>query len=542
MARIIGIDLGTTNTCAAFVSNKIPRVIPTESGYNTMPSVVTYHPSGSVFVGQNALEYLVTQPEYTVTEVKRLMGRQASSRTVQELARRLRYKIVAGANNEAAVSIAGKEHTPTEVQAKILAQLRRYTEIHLGEDVEDAVIAVPAYYSDHQRQLVKDAGKLAGWNVHRVVNEPTAAALAYGFNRGFDQKILVYDFGGGTFDVSILCIRGNLFEVMATGGDLFLGGADFDERIMAWMVEEFRKATKIDLLEEPAAMQRLRQAAERAKIELSLLVNTQVRIPELLERKGRHLDLELLLDRDTLNTLCKDLVQRSIGVIERLLGERQLDKHDIDEVILVGGQTRMPLVVDTITQYFGKGPRKGVHPDECVALGAALLGDSLARAESVTLADALAVPIGISVADGSLKITLDKHKPLPQSSSVEIATASEGQTSLRVDLYQGEPGPASAAEYIGTATFPGLPPGPAGAETVRFVFAMSPEGMLSVTGTRLPAHPPVRLPLTRDPRNVVLEEKVDATHVQEPDPVPAPGLPQRGGIAGLVKSLWGAKK
>ncbi|MEM6733027.1 MAG: Hsp70 family protein, partial [Myxococcota bacterium] len=368
--NIIGIDLGTTNTCAAFVSNKIPRVIPTESGFNTMPSVVTYLRDGSEFIGQAAKEHIVSNPEHTVHEVKRLIGRQFSSPQVQELTRRFRYTIVPDEGGESQVEVRDVMRTPIDVQAMILRQIKRYAEIHLGDDIPDAVIAVPAYFTDHQRSHVKEAGTRAGFNVRRIVNEPTAAALAYGFNRGFNQRILIYDFGGGTFDISILKLNGNLFEVIATGGDVFLGGADFDDRIVAWMVNEFQKSTKIDLLDDSGAMQKVRSAAERAKIELSLLANTQLRIPELIERKGKWIDLELLLDRETLNSMTTDLVERSIQVIDTLLKERGLAKDMIDEIILVGGQTRMPLVVDRITEHFGKGPRKGVHPDECVAIGA----------------------------------------------------------------------------------------------------------------------------------------------------------------------------
>lgn len=425
MSKIIGIDLGTTNTCAGFVSNKIPRIIPAEGGYNLMPSVVTLHPSGTVLVGQAAKDQTVAYPERTLHGIKRLLGRQFHTKTVQELARRMSYTIVPGPNGEAAVSVGGKVHTAAELQTKILQQMKRYAEIHLGDDIPEVVIAVPAYYTDHQRVLVKQAGIAAGFKVRRLVNEPTAAALAYGFNRGFDQKILIYDLGGGTFDVSVLELTGNVFQVVATGGDTYLGGTDFDARIIDWMVESFKKQAKVELLEEPSAMQRVRTGAERAKIELSLLMNTQIRIPAVVERRGRPIDLELMLDRETLNQLTRDLVVRTLQVIDDVLATRRIDKREIDELILVGGQTRMPLINDLITAHFGKAPRKGVNPDECVAIGAALLGDSLAKIDAVTLLDAMSVPIGIATPAGRLQIVIDKHTQLPQTAALELATSEE---------------------------------------------------------------------------------------------------------------------
>ena len=534
MAYIIGIDLGTTNTCAAYVSNKIPRVIPAESGFNTMPSVVTYLRDGSEFIGQAAKDHIVTNPEHTVHEVKRLIGRQFSSPQVQELTRRMRYAIEADAKGEVQLSVQGRSLSPEDVQSTLLRQIKRYSEIHLGEEIPEAVIAVPAYFTDHQRQEVKEAGTRAGFTVRRVVNEPTAAALAYGFNRGFDQRILIYDLGGGTFDISILRLTSNLFEVIATGGDVFLGGADFDDRIVAWMVNAFAEQTKIDLLEDSGAMQKVRSAAERAKIERSLLANTQIRIPEVIEKKGRFVDLELLLDRETLNDMTRDLVERSLRVIDTLLTERGLKKEDIDEIILVGGQTRMPLAVDRITQAFGKGPRKGVHPDECVAIGAALLGDSLATADSVTLTDALSIPIGISTEEGTLQVVLDKHNPLPQNGICHVATRVDGETVLDIDIFQGQSGPISHAEYLGTVHYTNLPAAPAGAQRVRLDMAIDDEGMLEVRASHND-ETPQRVELSTVERPLV-RERVESAHVAEPDPEKSAS--SRGGIRKLMKSLF----
>lgn len=532
--HIIGIDLGTTNTCAAFVSNKIPRVIPTESGFNTMPSVVTYLRDGSEFVGQAAKEHIVSNPEATVHEVKRLIGKQFSSPQIQELTRRFRYQIVADDHGEAQVEVRGQKRSPMAVQATILRQIKRYAEIHLGDDIPDAVIAVPAYFTDHQRALIKEAGSLAGFNVRRIVNEPTAAALAYGFNRGFDQRILIYDFGGGTFDISILKLNGNLFEVIATGGDVFLGGSDFDDRIVAWMVNEFQKATKIDLLDDSGAMQKVRSAAEKAKIELSLLVNTQIRVPEVIERKGKWLDLELVLDRETLNSMTSDLVDRSLSVIDTLLNERGLTKDAVDEIILVGGQTRMPLVMDRITEAFGKSPRKGVHPDECVAIGAALLGDSLAKTDSVTLTDALSIPIGIAADDGALRVVLDKHNPLPQNGHCEIPTREDNQTHLDIDIFQGQAGPVDDAEYLGTVQYSDLPPAPAGSQKVALEMTIDDEGMLEIRASHDGGE--ARLVTLSTIERPILDERVDDAHVKEPTPDNSQS--QRSGIRGLMKSLF----
>ncbi len=533
MAKIIGIDLGTTNSCAAFVSNMIPRVIPIEGGFNTMPSVVTLHPSGTVLVGGAAKEQMVTNPERTLHGIKRLLGRQYHSRVVQELKRRVSYHIVPGEGGEAAVEIGGKKHMPVELQANILRQIKRYAEIQMGDDIPDAVIAVPAYYTDHQRALVKQAGQTAGWNVRRVINEPTAAALAYGFNRGFDQKILIYDLGGGTFDVSILELTGNVFQVVATGGDTFLGGADFDARVTDWILDKFKKQTKIDLAEDLAAMSKVRGAAERAKIELSLLANTQIRIPNVIDRRGKQVDLDLMLDRETLNQLTGDLVSRTVEVIDRLLAERQIDKRDIDELVLVGGQTRMPMVVDVITQHFAKAPRKGVNPDECVALGAALLGDSLAKIDAVTLLDAISVPLGVATPDGKLEVVIDKHTQLPHERQIQLPTREDNQTSMQIDLFQGEPGSIFDAEYLGTLVYGGIPPAPKGAVNVTLQLKLDPEGMLVATATHDKGGKPESLTLATVERPQAPQEVVRPEAMEQGE--------EQGGLRSLVGKFLGGK-
>jgi molecular chaperone DnaK len=533
MSKIIGIDLGTTNTCAAFVSNRIPRVLPTEGGFNTMPSMVCMHPNGSVLVGEAAQEMLLPFPEHTLHGIKRLLGRQYNSRVVQELKRRVSYRVVAGKGGEAAVEVGGKSYAPVELQTRILQHIKSYAEINLGEALTEAVIAVPAYYSDHQRALVKEAGAKAGLAVRRIVNEPTAAALAYGFNRGYDQRILIYDLGGGTFDVSVLEITGNVFQVVATGGDTFLGGADFDNRILDWAVEAFRKQTKIDLHQEPAALERVRRAAERAKIELSLLVNTQLRVSSLLERRGKPLDLDVRLDRETLDGLTRDLVTRTLEVIDALLADRHLALADIDELIFVGGQSRMPLVVDTISKHFGKEPRKGVHPDECVALGASLLGDALAKIDAVTLLDALSVPIGIATPDRQLQVVIDKQTKLPHTASTEVPAGADGQRELCIDVYQGEAGPIDAAEYLGTVKMTDLPPAPAGELKVRVDLRLDTEGMLTIEAAHNQGGAPQKLRL-------VTVERPQAPITEAAPAEPAESSEGSGsGLRGLVRNLWG---
>ena len=479
MSRVIGIDLGTTNTCAAYVTNKFPRIVPTEGGFSTLPSIVSLQHSGTVLVGQAAKEQQLGNPDRTIGFVKRLLGRQYSSKVVQELQQRLSYSIVPGEGGEAAVSVGGKVYSPTVLQSHILRQLKRYAEIHLGESIPDAVIAVPAFFTDHQRNLVKQAGKLAGFNVRRVINEPTAAALAYGFNRALNQRILIFDLGGGTFDISVLELNHNVFTVSTTGGDTFLGGADFDARIVEWIVDGAKKQLKVDLSSDPKALELLRASAERAKIELSLLANTPIKVAQLQDKRGKSTELELLLDRDTLNGMTRDLVQRTLNVTDRILQAKKLGKQDIHEIILVGGQTRMPLLIDMLTEHFGKGPRKGVHPDECVAMGAALLGDSLGRSDAVTLHDTLSIPIGVASAD-TLQVVMDRVT-LPARAQCELTRKADRLGSVTVDVYQGDRGPLAQAEYLGTLTHGPLP-GAGGADVqMGLDFAVDAEGMLTVS-------------------------------------------------------------
>ncbi|OLC71963.1 MAG: 2-alkenal reductase [Deltaproteobacteria bacterium 13_1_40CM_4_68_19] len=450
---LLGIDLGTTNTCVAYVRNKVARVVPSDKGSLILPSVVAMSDKGDLLVGNVAKDQMVVNPRNTIYGAKRLIGRQYNSKVVQDIKHYFSYEIVEGPNGEAAVVLAGKVYSLPQISAFVLQHCKRVAEATLGQEITEAIISVPAYYNDNQRNAVKEAGLLAGFNVKRIVNEPTAAALAYGLNRGFDHKVLVYDLGGGTFDVSVLQLHGNVMEVLATGGDTFLGGVDFDNRIIDYVLEEFRTQTKIDLTQSPIAMQRIKNGAEAAKIDLSLLSNVVIELPYVSERKGKPVDLRIPISRERINALVMDLVDKSFQIVERVLGEKNLNRGDIQEVLLVGGQTRMPLVQGKAHQFFGKPPRKGVHPDESVALGAALLAESMQEIDSVTLVDALSMPIGFAMPGGRFRKVIEKNIQIPSKSSFRLPPARDGR-GLELDIFQGDSDRIIDNEYLGTLKFP----------------------------------------------------------------------------------------
>ncbi len=455
-SRIIGIDLGTTNTCVAHVRNRIPKVVPTDRGNLILPSVVALSSKGSMLVGGVAKDQMVTNPKNTIYGAKRLIGRKYESKVVQELRNYYSYDIVPGADGDAAVQLGDKVYSLPQISSFVLAHIKTIAEHFLGGPVTDAVISVPAYYNDNQRQAVKQAGTLAGFNVRRIVNEPTAAALAYGFNRGLDQKILVYDLGGGTFDVSVLQLSGNVFEVVATGGDTFLGGVDFDNRVIDYVLSEIAREHKIDVSQSPEKMQRIKGAAEAAKIDLSLIPNVVIELPCIDEsKKGKPIDVRVPLSREKLNELTFDLVSRTFEICDRVLREKSLSPHDIGEVILVGGQSRMPLVQQKIQEHFGKAPRKGVHPDECVALGAALLADSLGQIDAVTLVDVLSMPIGMALNNGRFRRIIDKNATIPLTKSFRLPAPKEpGAEFIEMDIFQGESELIVDNEYLGSLRVP----------------------------------------------------------------------------------------
>jgi molecular chaperone DnaK len=488
---ILGIDLGTTNTCVAYVRNKLAKVVPSDKGSLILPSVVAVSEKGDLLVGNIAKDQMVVNPRNTIYGAKRLIGRKYNSKVVQDIKHYFSYEIVEGPQGEAAVVLAGKVYTLPQISSFVLQHCKRVAEATLGQEISDAVISVPAYYNDNQRQAVKEAGKLAGFNVRRIVNEPTAAALAYGLNRGFDHKVLVYDLGGGTFDVSVLQLHGNVMEVLATGGDTFLGGVDFDNRIIDFVLEEFRNETKIDLTESPIAMQRIKNAAEAAKIDLSLLSNVVIELPYITDRRGKPVDLRIPVSRERVNALVMDLVEKTFELVERVLGEKNLKRADIQEVLLVGGQTRMPLVQGKAHQYFGRPPRKGVHPDESVALGAALLADSMQEIDSVTLVDVLSMPIGFAVSGGRFRRVIEKNTQIPAQKSFRLPPAKNG-SELELDIFQGDSEKILDNEYLGTLRFP---PDSAGQ---RVNFNLDEECLLHVTVQSNTAVPKEVLLATRD--------------------------------------------
>jgi molecular chaperone DnaK len=472
---IIGIDLGTTNACVAHVRSRIPRIVPTDRGSLILPTVVALGEKGDMLVGGIAKDQLVVNPKNTIYGAKRLIGRKWNSKVVQELRNYYSYDIVEGPEGDAAVLLGGQVYTLPQVSAMVLAHIKKIAGAFLGKELDQAVISVPAYYSDAQRQAVREAGRLAGFDVKRIVNEPTAAALAYGFSRGLDQKVLVYDLGGGTFDVSVLQLSGNVFEVLATGGDTFLGGVDFDNRIIDYVLEDFWRQHKIDLAQSPIAMQRVKKGAESAKIDLSLIPNVVIDLPFIEEKKGRPLDVRMQLSRQQLNELTMDLVERTFQLCDEVLESRGIRPGEIDEIILVGGQSRMPLVQQKIQEHFGKPPRKGVHPDECVALGAALLGDSLDQIDSVTLVDVLSMPIGIATPQSHFRKILDKNTTIPSTKSFRLPPPREPGQPIEIDIYQGESDLIVDNEFLGSIRLP------AAATGRRIDFKLDEECLLKVS-------------------------------------------------------------
>jgi molecular chaperone DnaK len=528
---IIGIDLGTTNACVAHVRSRIPRVVPTDRGSLILPSVVALSEKGDILVGAVAKDQLVVNPKNTIYGAKRLIGRKWNSRVVQELRNYYSYDIVEGPAGEAAVLLGGKVHTLPQISAMVLAHIKKIAEAFLQRDIPEAIISVPAYYSDAQRQAVREAGKLAGFDVKRIVNEPTAAALAYGFARGLDQKILVYDLGGGTFDVSVLQLSGNVFEVLATGGDTFLGGVDFDNRIIDYVLEDFWQQHKIDLADSPIAMQRVKNGAEAAKIDLSLVPNVTIDLPFVEEKRGKPVDVRVALSRQRLNELTIDLVERTFTLCDEVLAARNLRPDDIDEVILVGGQSRMPLVQEKIRAHFGKPARKGVHPDECVALGAALLGDSLDAIDSVTLVDVLSMPIGIATPANHFRKVLDKNTTIPSTKSFRLPPPREPGQPIEIDIYQGESDLIVDNEFLGSIRLP------AAATGRRIDFKLDEECLLKVSFDD-PEKGMTALQLaTRDTPEALKRALAEAASARESasDQPAAPEAEKRGGLFGWLK-------
>jgi molecular chaperone DnaK len=531
----LGIDFGTTNTCVAYVKNRVAKCVPTDKGNLVLPSVVAVNQKGDLVVGAVAKDQMLVNPRNTIYGVKRLIGRKFQSKAVQEIRNYFSYEIVEGPTGDAAVVLGGKQYSIIEISSFILAHCKQVAEAFLQQRVHDCVIAVPAYFSETQRQAVKDAGERASLNVKRIVNEPTAAALAYGFNRGFDQRILVYDLGGGTFDISVLQLHNNMFEVVATGGDTFLGGVDFDNRIIDYLLEEFRHVNKIDLSQSKVAMQRIKAAAEAAKIDLSVMANVQIELPYIEDRRGKPVDLRMPLSREKLNLLTKDLVERTFEVVGKTLSDKNIDAKSINEVLLVGGQTRMPLVQGRTHSYFGRAPRKGVHPDESVALGAALLGDSLAESDTVTLVDVLSVAIGIGLPGGRFRRVVERNVTIPTSKSIRLPLAKDGK--LELDVFQGESDRLVDNEFLGTLRFPTEAAG------AKVNFSLDEECMLHVTlegdtGSRKVVLATRDTPLTL---KEMWKQEAERRRVADEATSRPPPVPANSGLFNSIRKMWGGQ-
>jgi molecular chaperone DnaK len=480
MAKVIGIDLGTTNSVVAVMEGGEPHVIPNQEGSRLTPSVVAFAKDGEILVGQVARRQAITNPENTVFSIKRFMGRRYEE--VQEEIKKVPYKVVKAPNGDVRIEIRGKLYSPPEISAMILRKLRDAAEAHLGEKVTQAVITVPAYFNDSQRQATKDAGAIAGLEVLRIINEPTAAALAYGLDKKTDEQIAVYDLGGGTFDISILEIGQGVFEVKATNGDTHLGGDDFDQRIIDWIADEFKKQNGIDLRGDRMALQRLKEAAEKAKIELSSTLQTEVNLPFVTADATGPKHLVMTLTRAKLESLVADLIERTVEPCRLAMKDANVSESDIDEVILVGGQTRMPKVQEVVKRLFGKEPHKGVNPDEVVAVGAAIQGGVLAGdVKDVVLLDVTPLSLGVETLGGVTTVLIPRNTTIPARKSEIFSTAADSQTTVDVHVVQGERPLARDNRTLGRFQLVGIPPAPRGVPQISVTFDIDANGILTVS-------------------------------------------------------------